>query len=184
MTVAVKNFSSIMNQIRDVYTGEQTKEFSLAEFIGLQAPSLSDAPDELQKLTEEYQEVVNNFYVQEELDLKENVKQLENDKNQTAFFENMRKKKAEALKKSEDMINKYYDSLIDFGEEHPASQKLILTLADKVGAFIQGIMNKVLNVFVTVVETVKKAISGAFNFISSTFNSIVNTTKNFFSSLF
>ncbi|MDP1392053.1 hypothetical protein Q8G28_03630 [Lysinibacillus capsici] len=184
MTVAVKNFSSIMNQMRDAYTGEQTKEFSLAAFIGLQAPSLSDAPDELQKLTQEYQENINSFYVHEELDLKENVKQLENDKNQTAFFENMRKKKEEALKKSEDMINKYYDSLIDFGEEHPAAQTLILTIADKVGAFIQDIMDKVLNVFVTVVETVKNAISAAINFISSTFNSIVSTTKNFFSSLF
>lgn len=122
--------------------------------------------------------------MQEELDLKENVKQLENDKNQTAFFENMRKKKEEALKKSEDMINKYYDSLIDFGEEHPSAQTLILTIADKVGAFIQDIMDKVLNVFVTVVETVKNAISAAINFISSTFNSIVSTTKNFFSSLF
>ena len=75
------------------------------------------------------------------------------------------------------MINKYYDSLIDFGEEHPAAQTLILTLADKVGAFIQDMMNKVLNVFVKVVETVKNAISAAINFISSTFNSIVNTTK-------
>ena len=74
-----------MNQMRDAYTGEQTKEFSLAAFIGLQAPSLSDTPDELHKLTQEYQENVNHFYVQEEIDLKENVKQLENDKTKQLF---------------------------------------------------------------------------------------------------
>lgn len=185
MTVAVKNFSSIMNQIRDAYVGESTNEFSLAGYIGLQAPSVSDTPDELQKLTQEYQQNVNNFYEQEELGLKENVKQLENNNvNKTDFFENMRKKKEEAIKKSEDMINKFYDSLTDFGVEHPATQIIILTLADKVGAFIQDIMNKVVDVFVGVIDAVKKAISVAFDFISSTFNSIVDTTKNFFSELF
>lgn len=82
------------------------------------------------------------------------------------------------------MINKLYDSLTDFGEVHPASQIIILTLADKIGAFIQDIMNKVVDVFVGVVDAVKKAISVAVDFISSTFNSIVDSTKNFFSELF
>ncbi|MEK5232542.1 hypothetical protein MHB42_12320 [Lysinibacillus sp. FSL K6-0232] len=185
MTVAVKNFSSIMDQIRDAYVGESSNEFSLAEHIGLRAPSVSDTPEELQKLTQDYQQNVNNFYEQEELSLKENVKQLENnDVNKTDFIEKMRKRKEEALKKSEDMINKLYDSLTDFGEVHPASQIIILTLADKIGAFIQDIMNKVVDVFVGVVDAVKKAISVAVDFISSTFNSIVDSTKNFFSELF
>jgi len=185
MTVAVKNFSSIMNQIRDAYVGESTNEFSLAQHIGLRAASVSDTPDELQTLTRDYQQDVNNFFEQEELGLKGNVKQLENnDVSKSDFIEKMRKRKEEALKKSEDMINKLYDSMTDFGETHPASQIIILTLADKVGAFMQDIMNKFVDIFVGIVDAVKKAISVAVEFISSTFNSIVDSTKNFFAELF
>jgi|GEM_PF-1080067 len=185
MTVAVKNFSSIMDQIRDAYVGESTTEFSIIEHIGLQAPSTSNTPDEVKKITQEYEQEVNNFYEQEETSLKENVKQLENKAmNQAAFMEKMNKRKEEALKKAEDTINKLYDTLTDYGVKHPSSQLAIITVADAVGAFIQDIMKKIANVFIGVVEAVKKAANEAVKFISSTFNSITNSTKNFFAELF
>jgi len=184
MSVAVSNFSSILKQMRDSYTGESPKEFSLAEHIGLQASSLSDAPADLQKVTKEHEQNLTNFHIQQETGLLNNVQSLEKDKNHSSFMDKMNKNRENAKKQATEMIDKYYNKLEDIGVKHPEQQELILVLADKVGAFMKAIMTKIMDVFVSVIATVSKAIRQAIDFIASSFKTFANTAKNFFAGLF
>ncbi|AHN24498.1 MULTISPECIES: hypothetical protein [Lysinibacillus] len=184
MSVAVNNFSSILNQMRDNYKGDTLKDFSLAEFIGLQSISLSDASAEIIEATKNHEQNLNNFHLQQEADLLTNVQSLENDKDQSSFMRKMNENRAKAKENANAMIDKYYDKIEDIGNKNPNQQTVILLVAQKVGEFMNEIMNKIMEVFTSVIATVTKAISKAIDYIASSFKSIANTAKNFFSSLF
>lgn len=184
MSVAVNNFSSILNQMRDNYKGDTLKDFSLAEFIGLQSISLSDAPAEIIEATKNHEQNLNNFHLQQETDLLTNVRLLENDKDQSSFMRKMNENRAKAKENANAMIDKFYDKVEDIGNKNPNQQTVILVVAQKVGEFMNVIMNKIMEVFTSVIATVTKAINKAIDYIASSFKSIANTAKNFFSSLF
>lgn len=184
MSVAVNNFSSILNQMRDNYKGDTLKDFSLAEFIGLQSISLSDASAEIIEATKNHEQNLNNFHLQQEADLLTNVQSLENDKDQSSFMRKMNENRAKAKENANAMIDKYYDKIEDIGNKNPNQQTVILLVAQKVWEFMNEIMNKIMEVFTSVIATVTKAISKAIDYIASSFKSIANTAKNFFSSLF
>ena len=84
----------------------------------------------------------------------------------------MEEGRATAKEKSDELIDKYYDTLINAGVKNPKQMTIILALADIGMNFMKNMFAKIAELVTTVISTIAKAFQAAFNTVKDTFKSI------------
>jgi hypothetical protein len=108
-----------------------------------------------------------------------------------AFIAAMNKQKAEAKKKSDAIIDKNYEKLINVGIKHPAQQKRILSVTQQIGAFFTNLLSSVGDFFENLGKSIVNFFKNVGEWFSNAGKSIANWTTgavhsvgHFFSSIF
>lgn len=121
--------------------------------------------------------------------LKDNKKP--NDATTNAFIDAMNKQKAAAKKKSDEIIDKNFDKLIETGTKHPKQQKRILSATQQIGAFFTNLLVSVGKFFSGLASSIVDFFKGIGEWFSNAGKAIASWTEgavssvgNFFGSLF
>lgn len=202
-----ESFVHHMNAMREHHKAGATHSYSLpVEMLygdakndsGLNAFTASedDGSAAVTADLENYKTDTNSFVESQKTAASASVTALKDTKNPDsastqAFIDAMNKQKAAAKKKSDEIINKNYDKLINTGIKHPKQQHRILTTTQAIGAFFTNLLNSVGKFF----ENLGKSIVNFFKSVGEWFEnagkSIANWTTgavqsvgNFFSGLF